>query len=1004
MKRLFGAEYEPIKFGMKISVLILTIVFPISLLFPETFPDFIIEGVSIGFCNKTWELRGIWLALFAGCAGMLLRFWRQKELLEEEPGTGFLLGRFKLLTIVFMVMPILFCSAFFGAVSAIFLHVLLLVLVLVLCTYSKHFFLSETLAKKIVLLFIVTYYFALALVAVINVFHILNGVGAPTIEGIAFLLSGFCVYRAWEKRDFVILDRAIAFFQIFIPLNLCIFLVDRYLYENSIVTIPWESSYILFYLALMLLLMLFALNKFGNIRKSSEVEENVSQLISLPLLITVFLIHAYQPPSYIWWADMWHLGDSMLAWQQGIKQGLTFYQEYSPNSGLFGMLSSFLQCYFFPSGALSFNGSTSLEYTLFAILAAVLLNVHFDKAIVLLVGSLFVMPSYNRVLLILPVMLILMIPWLLRHRLYWLCCWTLLGILSFLYYPLNGAAIVGGTFPLFFYQVYCLLKSRGRDDSFACKYKRLVSIVLCAATIVAVIIFAPLMYRLLAYVVSMSGQTIWADGLTVFPNEIDSHFFPWAGRGRLIILLYDIFEFGILIFAVMLPLWYIMRKMKTRTFAEMLGDTSTFLFLAVIIGLVVNYQFAFIRMDPGSFLARANPFLYIVFMLLLPWAIFLSEKVRRFDIHLIHIGMLIGLGTMLIAPSFGNEIKVMPVAYLVPEGYIYTEGVPGVDLGKGFVRKKYYHDILQARNDTEKLLKADEPLLEISFRQNFYFLLDKKAAVPSAGTYVVASLATQRANIAAMNQMPPKLVMYDADYVFRGLRDYYLTNWLLSHHYIFYENNNLSYYIHPERYASVFGNSEEAFQTMKSLPAKYFVPPMKGTPASWGNSMGTLKQRLQQISSYSGDDLNIKVSGHGLSSCEAGYLVHDGEGALDIPLPEGINGEDADFLYLDIEPILQKDKVAKKIYWKAKLYEAFGGINRYSGEVKLFWKTELQDFSETQVITCDYINGKLLIPANLVPSWRFANITGLRIALAGIPKDTILHVNKVAFYKVNQKE
>lgn len=1003
MRRLFRAEYEPIKFGMKISALILAIVFPVSLLFPETFPDFITEGVSIGFLNKSWELRGIWIALVAGCAGMLVRFWRQREL-PEEAYTGFLIRPFKAVAIVFLVMPVLFYSTIVGEVSAIFLHILLLMALLLFCIYSKQVSLSETLAKKIILLFIVTYYFGLALVAVINVFHILKGVTTQTIEGVALLLSCFCIYQAWKKQNFAAIDRAIVFFQVFIPLNLCIFLVDRYMYGKSIVVIPWTKGYILFYLVLLLLLMLFALKHFINIRKNTTIEENISRLITLPLIITIFIIHNYHAPYYIGMADFWHQGDMMLAWQQGINHGLSFYQDYSPNSGLFGMVSSFLQYCFLPSGILSFNASMSLEYTVFAILVAMLLSVHFDKGILLLISLLFVMPEYNRVLMILPVFLILMLPWLLRHRLYWLCCWVLLGILSLLYYPLNGVATIAGTFPLCLYMVYGLIKTKGEGELTAYKQKWLISVVICSVTIVGMFIFAPLLYRLFAYVASMSGQTIWADGITVFPNGIYQHFLPWAGRGRVIIWLYDIFEFCIPIFAVILPLWYLVRKIKGKALEETLCDKSTFLFLAVIFSLIVNYQFAFIRMDAGFFLARANHILYIVFMILLPWAIFLSEKTKRFDIHLIHIGVLIGLGTILIAPRFGNEIRIIPSFYAVPETHIYTEAVPGVEIGTGFVKKSQYQDIIQAYEETGKLLKANEPLLEMSFRQMFYFVLDRKVAVPSAGTYIVASRDTQKANLARMNQRPPELVMYDVDYGFRGLRNYYMTSWLLSHHYIFYKNNNLSYFIHPDRYEMVFGNSEEAFQKMKSLPAKYFVPPMQGTPASWGNSLRSLQKRLKQVATFTTGELNMVVSGTGLSVCESGYLVHEGEGNLEINLREGISGEDADFLYLDIEPILQKDKVSKQIYWKAKLYEAVGGINRYSGGVKVYWKTEEQDFSESQMITCDYINGKLLIPANLVPSWRFANIIGLRISLEGIPKDTILHVNKVAFYKVKQKE
>ena len=1002
MKPIVGSQYKSIKFGMMISVLILGIVFPISLLFPETFPDFITENVSNRFLNKSWELRGIWLALVAGCSGMLVHLWKRNKS-QEEASLGYSMSPFNLLIIAFLVMPIAIYSFLVGEIPAIFLHVLLIVVLLLLCIHSKHILLSETLAKKIVLLFIVTYYFGLALAAVINTFYALRGVTTQTIEGIALLLSCSCLYKAYRKQSSITIDRAIAFFQIFIPLNLCIFLIDRYMYEKSIVVIPWDKSYIFFYLILMLTLMFLALKRYINIRKSNEVEDKVSRLITLSMAITIFVIHSYISPAYGYLDDFWHPGDSMLAWQQGMKYGLSFYQEYSPNSGLFGLLSSFLQYSFLPPGIINSDASMSLEYTIFAIVITILLGVHFDKAVVLLISILFVMPVYSRILMILPVLLILMLPWLLRRQLYWICCWILLGILSFFFYPLNGVATVAGTFPLCLYQLYALIKKR-EEKNFEFKYNPVISTIICIATIVVVIFSVPLLYRVLLYVASMSGQTIWADGITVFPHEIAQNFFPWVGRGKLVIWLYDIFEFCIPICTVMLPLWYIACKIKETTFKESLCDKSTFLFLAVIISSIVNYQFAFIRMDAGFFLARANHFLYLMFILILPWAIFLSDKTKRFNIHLIHIGVLIGLSIVLITPKFGNEIRVMPSFYSIPEGFIYTEGIPGVEIGRGFIKKVQYQAIIQAKEDTDKLLKADEPLLEMAFRQMFYFVLDKKAAVPNAGTYIVASLDAQKANIAAMNRSAPKLVMYDVDYGYRGLRNYYMTSWLLSHHYIFYQNNNMSYFVHPERYETIFGNGEEAFQGMKNLPAKYFVPPMQSTPASWGNSLHSLQKRLQQISAYSAEDLNIVVGGKGLSIGESGYLVHEGEGYLDINLREGINGEEADFLYLDIEPILQYDKVSKKTYWKEKLYEALGGINQYSGDVKVYWKTEWQNFSEEQMITCKYVNGKLLIPANLVPSWRFANITGLRISLVGIPKDTVLRVNKVAFYKVTQKE
>ena len=988
-----GADCRPLFWGMLTAFLILGVALPVSQYFPETYPDFIYGTPSLLFQNKSMEVRGIWLAMAGACA--VLFYWYRhlkKDCLHFEEGAE--VGHFAFLGTVFLILPVIVFSAFRAEVSWLQWGAVGVFFILYTAVRRQPERFTEILAEKLILLGIVTYYAGVSMAAILNLLFSLGRLQTWWFVCLGVIFMGIGAKAAGIQCREIFLERVILLLQVFVPGMLCVFLTDRYVYQGTELVLPWSKGYVLFYAGLMFCLCFEAIWRFWHSCHSEQITNKMSRLVSLSTIVSITIIHAYQTPEYIWQSDFWHAGDTMLAWEQTIRQGLSLYQTYIPNSGLFGMVSSFLQYVVMHGYLLDYNASVSLSYTVFSIITVVPAAMLIGRGKGLLFSILFVLPWYNRMLMILPVILILLLPWLLRRRLLWFSCWMLLGLASFFYYPLNGTGVILGTLPIAGYEAYGLFR-QVRESGWKSVCSRFT--VLAAGLSVLLSLWAlPMVFRILDYSRTMSGQSTWADGMKLYPlTQIPEWFIPWAGRSDGVIWFYDVLYFLIPILAVMLPLWYILCLLRRNGICSQQARVSLFLFFFAIMVALVSYQFTFFELDPYFLMARANPTLYLFFMLLIPWGIvrFLSES--RLNVHALFMGGLIGLGCVMsmsvlytpdmphvLKPVAGAEVSCIRWAYVVPDGYMDCSEQSEFAFGQGFMARDTFAKSVAAGQVVARFLPQDAPF--ITDAQVLYAFFNRKVAVPNAGVIVTASHKAQKKNLAEMEKNPPQLVMYNGFYGdFFSLRAFGVQDWLLKHHYVFFHEKGTMYAVAPESYA-LNGDVEAARAQMCRMNANLFLSPLEATAAAWGNSLSSLERWLVPSDEYTAESVQV-IKGQEQTD---GKQVQ----TLCIQLPKAIAGADCDYLYLDLGPA---DDMS--LSQKDKLIQAAGGVSRWNGKVHIVWRTSQHDFCEEQSVECEYINGRLLLPLYLVPNWRFEQIEALCIGFSDMTVPADFH--RAVFYK-----
>jgi hypothetical protein len=990
MKELWS-EFLPILKATIISFVLLAILFPMSAVFPEQYPDIIFGDISMQCSNKTQELQITWFVLVV--ASFIL-YWFVKK------NKGIVLTRFdnKILPPVtqyfigFFLIPMCVLWLFNGSIKPIVLHItffLSICSILLESNKLKGYIYSLNL-NKIVLLLITTYYFVLAVLSLVNYKHPLFNLSFDTIERFTiFCVSAFLLVL-FKKKKTIYIDRIIIFQQIFIPLILLVFCLNRYMYNNEIINLEWNYKYKYVIFSLIILLMVSSLKNCINYTSKITRELKVNELISLSFVITVFILNSYQGPELVFNKDLWHCGDELLGWQQLIDQGMIAYQEYNPAAGLFSLLFGFFQNIVLQSDIMHFNATFSLEHIFFAIVIAVLIYYRGNTVLALILGMLYgaLALGYTRILMVLPVILILSSPFFLERRLLWIAVWGICSQVSILFYPLNGVAVMLGMFPFCVVKILNIIKNKKSNMKETEKWHIGIFLV-CVGMF---IVMEPLLYRMAKHILLMAGQTIWADGMSVYKfSHCPEWFLSYLGNSLLRQILYYAFRFTLPIIAILLYLYSIFLIIKRNSYREYINKPSFVLLVSGLIAILISYKFTFIRMDPDGLLARMAPTLSLFLGVILPLAIWQNKLNISYKLcNIILVGVSVGLSILIGGSPLGDEYQKIKPVYNISEQYVLVNGddigIPKI--GKGFIEKNILNEIKTINETVEKFTVRDESFIDMSLQQGLYYILDKKAIIPDGGTYVVADYRTQEHNIDKMNKNMPPIVVWNH---YLGLRNYYMYSWLLDHNYVLYEKNGQYFFIRPDRYIITGKDFEQNHEAMKNTPVNTFIlSNIEGTAAAWGNSLDSLKNVLTKV-----EKNNIAIDSFGLKQKDQSFYAMGQSCGFIIAFSESIKGSEADFLYVNI----QGEDEFKNMNWLKNQFKEKFGISRRNGEVKVFWRSEDGIFSNEQEIVCSYINGKLLIPVGACPSWRFENIKSIKIEINGIEVNTKLHINEISLFK-----
>ena len=103
---------------------------------------------------------------------------------------------------------------------------------------------------------------------------------------------------------------------------------------------------------------------------------------------------------------------------------------------------------------------------------------------------------------------------------------------------------------------------------------------------------------------------------------------------------------------------------------------------------------------------------------------------------------------------------------------------------------------------------------------------------------------------------------------------------------------------------------------------------------------------------------------------------------IDIILPEIIDGNKYDFLYLELSSDYQINENRK---------------------IVILWETDKYPMKENRIIILEDKNGKLLIPMGTHPAWLYSDVTKIRLKFVNMKVDTTIDIQKIEFMQLNRE-
>ena len=163
-------------------------------------------------------------------------------------------------------------------------------------------------------------------------------------------------------------------------------------------------------------------------------------------------------------SDLHHPFENIIAFSQIFELGQKPFSEYIPVSGLYSIIQGAFLSVFGGGFYSNYNVTENLFYLCIAALLLFIALRHIKSSRVLLIVLLFPILRYNRIALILPVMLLLSWPGLIKKKGLWIMAWFLSSLVQGLYYPLFGAAVCIGFMPLLLWQLTGYVKGDLKKD------------------------------------------------------------------------------------------------------------------------------------------------------------------------------------------------------------------------------------------------------------------------------------------------------------------------------------------------------------------------------------------------------------------------------------------------------------------------------------------------------------------------------------------------------------
>ncbi|MBP3261830.1 hypothetical protein, partial [Pseudobutyrivibrio sp.] len=713
------------------------------------------------------------------------------------------------------------------------------------------------------------------------------------------------------------------------------------------------------------------------IRNAWNEAENLDSVLSFGTCVSIMAFNRFSGSGAIISSDLHHPFENIIGYSQMFELGQKAFSQYIPVSGMYSVIHGFFLKLFGHGYAGYYHLSTNIFYLAIIFIIVFLLRRQLKAEWVLVVSLVFLVTDYNRVALIVPIILLLAWPKLIEKKNLWLKAWFLTSFVHALYYPVFGAAVCFGFLPLGIWQIYSYAKSG--DLAKDVKTVRFWAwwIVCC----IPVLGGMKLLIGTAKHMLAMGSQTIYADGIARFGQAVPENFLSYIPSLPIRLGAYYIISYLVMISIIWLSVALFLRSgnaVARKLALKMENPESACLAISIGLMLLISFSYTVVRFDYFDIYSRSDGVIRAAFVVLI---ILIARYLKKDNRNVLPIFVF----TIFIISAVSGEgfLKLdadekLAANYTVPDGYVYTNSAEP-RFGECFVEEDTYSYVMRT-NDYLNTLGKDQSYMGIVDSFGLFYLCDIKgdSAMEILNTIkgygaVEETLDIIRDNntIVGMNISP--------------LRNYYFYHWLVTSGEYTFDNENVRLFI-----PNVGGVAKEDILEQNkniNLFLSYETDNLGLIAGSFGSSMESLEPVFTEK--------------------DYGYELNENEEGVSVDFASAFDGDDADFMYLEFEGDMSEsryglynnhfieydDEDASQLS-KSLMKKIYNdGL-----KVMVSWKN---DAGEIITSSCDMDEGKLLFPLGAARGWLLNSHSSISISvMAGdeviaTPKITDLRMLKL---------
>ena len=726
-----------------------------------------------------------------------------------------------------------------------------------------------------------------------------------------------------------------------VPFTLLLLLMDTYvLADGSIVEIkPARAVDLTIWL---FIVVFFAEALWRCVKFWNKSKVSVGDIINIGACIAIIEFNRFSGMGAVLPTDVHHPYEDIIAFTQMFELGQTPFENFIPISGMYSVVHGAVLHFFGNEQFANYFACTELLTLLVAAIIVLLLRKNVKKEILFLISVTLFFDTYNRVFFLLPIMLLLSSPNLIKDKNRWLNVWFLSSMFHGLYYPLYGAATCIGFMPFGIYQFVSYIKSGLYKE----EMKTIKFWLRWGISIILLVAASGYLLGTLQHTLVMSGQTILADGISRFGQILPASLFPYLADYKGIqYVIYYLFTW----ITPTMPVWIAFICMLRSGEVSVLGKKISIkniepfcMFSSIIIILLISYSYTFVRLDIASLCARAGRPLVAACIMLLVYGLRYLKNNR----NLLYIVAVFAAIPIIVGYSGISGLDNKLVAnYTVPEGYIYVEDDSIEKLGTCLIDEPMYNTLKTYETNYAQFDRSQLHLGTFAWFGYYYYTDIKGAAsIEIAPTVKGLQVAEEAIDYIKNNNA---IVGITSDPV----RNYYFYHWLLTSGEYYWKEGTEVFYPNNGTYTK-----EEVWAINKGLQVSHDNLDLGREASSFGESMETLSTLFEKPA----------------VSCD----IVKGETSAEIIFSEEIEGDQADWLYIEFEDMEE--------YFD---YVCFDGSQQYVQDRKdLSWLEKLllkkdyntgmvveirweDDEMKTHTMHCNMSRGKLLIPLGSGLKW-----------------------------------